>query len=247
MSLVRLMLGILGSAGAALVVALILVQLLLMTVGGLNNLLPPLWAVVGAVCGLVAGLVGAAVAPARWGVVVVGGWFLWSLTGVLASVMVPPVSGTLALPGALLAALAGGWVASKAHWAPSGTVWAGSLGSLGGFGMLTLGVATIGWAARAGLRPTGDVSVEYYFNVYLRWMSAALWGVVVFSAALSILIPAMTQGHLRRPSVSGAIGGFVGLVVVTMLAGVRLFDFYVACIVGTPLPPFSWLTGGASC
>jgi len=92
----------------------------------------------------------------------------------------------------------------------------------------------------------GGVTLDYYQNVYLPGMGAALWAVIILATGLSAAVPLGAAGWtLRRPAMAAALA----LVLFLALGGLArfAFDFYIACLVGTPLPPFSWLTRGAQC
>jgi len=120
--------------------------------------------------------------------------------------------------------------------ARSGLLGAGWLGALGGFAVLALGVAALGWAA-VGLRPR-DSSADYYANVYLRGMGAALWAVIILATALAAGLPVTAAGRpLGRPVPAAALGLVLFLALGGLTSGA--FGFYLSCTVG--------LFGGGAC
>ncbi len=231
-----------GGAGLAVVVlswlaAIVVGMLFRGLVGPVAGFLVLGW---GAACGLVAGYTGASFAEG-WPVpVVLGAWAIWAVGVVFVNeaAFVPTSSYWPMLAAGLVGAIVGAGVRGlvSRRRARSGLLGAGWLGALGGFAVLALGVAALGWAG-VGLRPP-DSSADFYANVYLRGMGAALWAVIILATTLAAGLPVATAGRpLHRPVRAAALG----LVLFLALGGLAsaAFIFYLSCSVG--------LFGGGAC
>ncbi len=171
-----------GGAGLALLVlswlpAIIVAMLFGQLVGPVAGFL-----VLGVVCGLATGYTGASFAEG-WPVpVALGAWAIWAVGVVFlaGAVFMPRSFDWAMLAAGLVGALVGAGVPGRgaARRAGSGLLGAGLLGALAGFAVLALGVAALGWVAELGLRPR-DSSVDFYANVYLTGMGAALGAVII--------------------------------------------------------------------
>ncbi len=232
-----------GGAGLAVLVlswlsAIVLGMLFAGLVGPVAGILVLGW---GAACGLVAGYTGASFAE-DWSVPgVLGAWAIWAVGVVFVNeaAFVPTSSYWPLLAAGLVGALVGAGVRGRgaARRARRGLLGAGWLGALGGFAVLALGVAALGWAAGLGLRPR-DSRADFYANVHLRGMGAALWAVIILATALAVGLPVAAAGcPLRRPVRAAALGLVLFLALGGLASGA--FVFYLSCSVG--------LFGGGAC
>jgi len=151
------------------------------------------------------------------------------------------------LSAGLVGALVGAGVRGRgaARRAGRGLLGAGLLAALAGFAVLALGVAALGWAAEVGLRPH-DGSADYYANVYLTGMGAALGAVIILATALAAGLAVVAAGHpLRKPVPAPTLSAAtMGLVLFLALSGLPsgAFIFYLSCTVG--LLGGDWMLGG---
>jgi hypothetical protein len=201
------------------------------------------------VCGLAAGYTGASFSK-RWPVwPALGAWAVWALgiAILVATRFTPTVFGWATLPAGLVATLVGAGVRTRGagERAPGRLLGPGLLGALEAFAVLALGVAVLGWAARLGLQPRGATLDS--FNIHLRGVGAALWAMIILATALSVALPIAAAGwSYRNPAAAAAALALLLFLALGGLAGF-VFDFYLACTVGGPLPPFAWLTRDVQC